>query len=114
MRNYLVHFILFGSLILGLNSCFGPDPVVVRSALQPPQSPDQPYLLIITLQNRGGGEGGTEVIARVRARATGETVAQVNDNVDLKAHETLTTTLDVQPSGPGPYDISVEVRYPPN
>lgn len=114
MRNYLVQLLLFGSLIWGLNSCFGPDPVVLRSTLQPPESPGQPHLLIVTLQNRGGGEGGIEVIARVQVKATGATVAQANDNIDLKAHETLTATLEVDPSSSGPYDISVEVRYPPN
>jgi len=114
MSNYLASFACVGLLILGLGGCFGPDPVVVRSQLQAPTAPDQPHHLVITLQNRGGGEGGVDVIARLRARATGETVAQANQEVDLTAHEMLTTTLDIEPSGPGPYDISVEVRYPPN
>lgn len=114
MSNYLIGFAGVGLLILGLGGCFGPDPVVVHSRLQPPTAPDQPHHLIIALQNRGGGEGGIDVIARLRVRATGATVAQANQEIDLTAHEMLTTTLEIEPSGPGPYDISVEVRYPPN
>lgn len=100
-------------VILGLTGCYGPTPVVTRQELQPPQTPDGPYTLVITLQNQSGGEGQAQVIARLRSKASGETAAEGDQTVDLKPRETTQVLLQLQPPAPGDYDATVEAQYPP-
>ena len=96
-----------------LSGCFGPKPVIVHYTLQAPQAADQPHHLLVTVQNDSGGEGQAEVTARLQVQATDQTVAEASQTIDLKAHETLTMTMPMQPSNPGPYQVSLEVHAPP-
>jgi hypothetical protein len=68
--------------------------------------------LVVTVENRGGGEGQAVVNVKLRSRATGETVATADQTADLKAHETAQVTVELRPAAPGPYDEMVEVQYP--
>jgi hypothetical protein len=100
-------------MALSLCGCFGPKPRIVQQQLQPPSAPRGPYTLVVTVENRSGGEGQAEIIARLRSRASGQTVAQESRGVELKGHETLSLTIPLQPARPGDYEAQVEARYPP-
>jgi hypothetical protein len=113
MNKRFTQLIGLGLLMVLLNGCFGPKPVIVHYSLQTPQSPDQPHHLLVTLQNDSGGEGQAELTARLQVQATNQTVAEASQEVDLKEHETVTVTIPMQPSNPGPYQVSLEVHAPP-
>jgi hypothetical protein len=105
--------LLLAPLALGLVACRGPDPAVIGQAIEPPASEGAPYKAAVTVENKGGGEGQIEIIARLRARATGRTAAQRSEMVDLLPHEKLEVILELRPALPAPYDLSVEASYPP-
>jgi hypothetical protein len=113
MKRSLCRIALLLALAVSLAACRGPAPVVVRQELQPPQRPNDPYTLVVTIENRSGGEGQAEVTARLLSTATHETAAQTSQDVTLRPHETVQVTLDLQPGAPGDYDATVEAEYPP-
>ena len=113
MKKRIGQFAFLWLLLVSLSGCVGPRPLVVRETLAPPQSPDHPHTLYVQLRNQGSGEGQVEVIARLRSQGTSQVVAETSEAVDLQPHETLTVTLALQPTAPGPYTIDVETHYPP-
>jgi hypothetical protein len=100
-------------LALGLAGCRGPDPAITRQELRPPAAEGAPYQAVLTVENKGGGEGEIAITARIRARATGQTAAQRAETLDLLPHETTEVILELRPTVPAPFDLSTEARYPP-
>jgi hypothetical protein len=99
--------------ILQLTSgCFAPRPRITREQLQAPAEKGGPWLLAVTVLNDGPGEGAAEITSRMLA-ANGSVVGEASGDVDLKPHETVTVTLEIRPSAPGPYHSSSEVLSPP-
>jgi hypothetical protein len=96
-----------------LAACGGPRPLVTRQELRPPAAPSEPYLLSVTVQNQGGGEGEAEVVARLLRKDTGETAAQEHELVMLEPHEAVQVVLELRPDAPGQFDVAVEAQYPP-
>jgi hypothetical protein len=96
-----------------LVACYGPNPIILRQELRPPSAPNEPYTLAVTIANQNGGEGEAAVTARLLSKRTGETAAQSNEMVELRAHETVQLVLDLQPAAAGEYDATVEIQYPP-
>lgn len=101
------------ALALCLVACRGPDPAVLSEELEPPAAEGAPYRAVVTVENRGRGEGAIEVTARLRTRATGQTAAQRAEMVDLMAHEKVSVVIELRPALPAPYDLAVEAKYPP-
>ena len=96
-----------------LIACYGPKPVVQQQELQPPSAPNEPYTLVVTIENQSGGEGQAAITARLRSKATGETAAQTSETVELQSHERTQVVLELRPSAAGQYDATVDVQYPP-
>ncbi len=113
MKKRTGQFAFLWLLLVSLSGCVGPRPLVIQETLAPPQSPDHPHNLYVQLRNQGSGEGQVEVIARLRSQGTRQVVAETSEAIDLRPHETLTVTLALQPTAPGPYTIDVETHYPP-
>jgi hypothetical protein len=112
MKWSLCRSILLLALSMSLAACRGPDPTVVRQELRPPLTPNDPYTLVVTIENRSGGEGQAEVIARLRSKATHETAAETSQSITLQPYETVQMMLELRPSAIGDYDATVEAQYP--
>ena len=112
-RTFLFHAAAALAFGLGLGACRGPDPVVRSHELRLPESEGAPHRVVALIENRGGGEGHVEVVARLRSRATGQTAAEREETVELSPREALHMTLELRPALPGPYDLTVEATYPP-
>lgn len=113
MSRIAPQLLCLAALALGLAACRGPDPVITRQELRAPAAEGAPYQAVLTLENKGGGEGELEVTARLQAQGTGKTAAQRAEKLVLRPHETLEVLIELRPTPPAPYALSVEVKYPP-
>lgn len=93
--------------------CRGPAPSVLRQELRAPEAPGAPYRAIVTVMNKGGGEGQVAVTARLHAPGASATAAQAEAAVELGPRESLDVTIELRPSAPPPYELTVQVDYPP-
>jgi hypothetical protein len=104
-------FLLLAILLAGA-ACFAPKPRVVHEQLHPPEQPGGAWQLAVTIANDGSGQGAAEIVTRLRD-PHGAVVAQEQRELDLQPHETVTVTLELRPSAPGPYRSSTDVQSPP-
>lgn len=111
-RRVLLPLLLAGCALL-LAGCLGPRPEVIGRELRPPQQPGDPYVMIVTIKNRGRGNGEVSVDVALKSPATGVTVAAGDMQVQMKGHETTQVAIELRPGAPGPYEESAEVSYPP-
>lgn len=98
---------------LALVGCLGPRPTVVGHELRPPQQPGDPYVMIVTIKNRGRGNGEVSVDVALKSPDTGVTVAAGDKQIQMKGHETTQVAIELYPGAPGPYEASAGVTYPP-
>jgi len=113
MKWSLCRSALLLALTVSLAACRGPAPAVVRQELRPPLTPNDPYTLVVTIENQSAGEGQAEVTARLHSKNTHETAAETSQPVTLQPHETVQIVLELRPSAIGDYDATVEAQYPP-
>jgi hypothetical protein len=104
--------IVLALVVLAGAACFAPKPRVVREELKAPEEKGGAWELAVTVANDGPGEGEAEITSRLRDRH-GAVVAQEQRQIDLRPHETVTVTLELRPSQPGPYRTASEVQSPP-
>jgi hypothetical protein len=97
------------TLILALmaGACRGPRPAVVSSALLPAH--DGGSILVVMVENSGGGEGEVEVEATLRSDRH---AVRLERDVKLRAHERLRVDFRFDLPADGSYRPEVEVRYP--
>lgn len=108
-----LYIVLLALLVLGLAGCYGPSPEVVSRKLQSPQAKGSPYILAVTIRNKGGGQGQVDVQSELRSRKTSRTVASKDQQVMLGPHETVQMEIQLNPIASGPYKPIVSVQYPP-
>lgn len=114
MKSRLLHCIVLLLCASSLAACQGPNPVVVHQELRPPAAANEPYMLVITIENQSGGEGQAEITAKLQSKGSGETMAEQDETIILKPHETAQVVLELRPSAPGDYEAIVDARYPPD
>jgi hypothetical protein len=103
--------IVAGALLM--TGCLGPKPTVVTHELREPQQPGDPYVMLVTVHNRGRGEGEISVTVSLRVRGGSDVVATGQEDVQLRGHATAQVAIELHPGAPGPYDAQVEAVYPP-
>lgn len=96
-----------------LTGCHGPKPAVAGYELRDPQQPGDPYILLVTVKNRGSGAGEASVQAVLRSPGSDIAVATGQELVDLTGRETAQVAIELRPGAPGPYTAEVAVVYPP-
>jgi hypothetical protein len=94
-------------LALVAAGCRGPRPAVVSSALLPAH--DGGSILVVLVENSGGGEGEVEVEATLRSDRH---LVRLDRQVTLRAHERLRVDFRFDLPADGSYRPEVEVRYP--
>ena len=96
-------------LILALLAagCRGPRPAVVSSALLPAH--DGGSILVVVVENSGGGEGSVEVEATLRGDRH---AVRLEREVTLRAHERLRVDFRFDLPADGSYRPEVQVHYP--
>ncbi len=104
--------LLLALLIPFAAGCLGPKPRIVKQSLRAPQNAGESWQLAVTVENGGRGEGQGQITSRL-LDPRGNVVAQEARDIDLRAHETITVTLPLDPSSPGPYHVTSEVQAPP-
>jgi len=110
--NMMRRLLVLAVLMLAGAACFAPKPRVVHEELKPPAEKGGAWELAVTVANDGPGEGETEVTSRLHD-PRGAVVAQEQREIDLRPHETVTVTLEMRPSAPGPYRSTTDVQSPP-
>jgi hypothetical protein len=104
---------------LALTGCLGPDPVVRDYSVQPSaQGSGLPYVVDVTLGNKGPGGGEVLLEVDLTDKHTGVIIAQQEQEVDLQKDQTIQVviTLDLPQSAkdltPDDVKVQVDAHYP--
>jgi len=102
-----------------LTACLGPSPVVRETHVFPPaQGQEGIYQVETVVGNHGPGEGQIDVVATLRDKRTGATLAEDDKQVNLAVDGTVHVLFQLQipPSAkgisPDDVDVQVEANYP--
>jgi hypothetical protein len=102
--------VLASALLVG---CGGPRPAIERVEGIP--QTEGRVRVVVTLQNRSGGDGQVAVTVTLRDRASHAVVGRQEWPVDLHPRERVTLAVDMVAGGPPGAEITAEAvaRYPP-
>jgi YbbR domain-containing protein len=115
----VIVLLLLVPVALTLTGCLGPDPVVRDYSVQASaQGSGLPYVVDVTLGNKGAGGGQVQLEVNLTDKRTGVIIAQQVQAVDLQKDQTIqvAVTLKLPQSARDltPDDIvaHVDVHYP--
>lgn len=95
--------------VLFSRHCSGPRPEVVSIEVVPPEAAGAPYVVRVTVQNRGRGQGEVEI--DVRLRDAGGTTFGASTTLDLAGHATEVALLEFA-APHADYTATATVVYP--
>ena len=92
------------------SECAGPEPRLVETQLEEPQSEGDPYVVRALIENEGSGKGMVSVEFRLIDAEGRSFVASTT--ADVEGHEQITVSEEIRAPPSTGYSVEARVDYP--